>query len=440
MKLYEYARKAKKQYNEQKIEALGRYLSPVRRIEKVAPIAGDRVVAMTFDDGPMNMPPNPVNVEFKSQDSLTKLLVEIMDFYGAKGTFNVIGTTADNYPDKLGKLNSPTWGGIKSDHYPKFNEDALGGVRNQPELVKLLIEHGHELSNHGYNHILFGSNKLVYGRRNHLSSLFETAKELNELHNLIKNDFDIKMKFGRPAHYIDKIPDGFSAYDAYTLLEYNYLAASFDGGGWMPTVGDYNLDIDKMVKPFERALHENANGLNGQIIFQKDGYNMSMQTPVAHGLKKHLELLTTEGYRVITTSELIEISPFEDVPTDSDYIEKIRALEKKGQVIGFRNNTFKPEKKLTLGEMITMTLTKHDYSEFLRKEVLAGKYVKEYRKHPYFVGYKKYDMIDKINKSNVDATPLDIEKFFYEKLGREVNLGDGHDKRTITRREFIELL
>ena len=110
MKLYEYARKVNKVLKEKKKEEAGRYLSPVRRLERFAPVTGDRIVAMTFDDGPMNMPPEPVNEKFAARESLTALLLEIMKAYGAAGTFDVIGSTKENYPDEAGPVHSTRWG------------------------------------------------------------------------------------------------------------------------------------------------------------------------------------------------------------------------------------------------------------------------------------------------------------------------------------------
>ena len=102
-----------------------------------------------------------------------------------------------------------------------------------------------------------------------------------------------------------------------------YLAASFDGGGWLPTEGDYDKDVDKMVKVLKRALQQSKDSLNGQIIFHKDGYNMSLMTPVAHALPKHLELLVNEGYKVVTVTDLLKLSPFEDIDTKAEYLSLI---------------------------------------------------------------------------------------------------------------------
>ena len=98
------------------------YLSPVRRIDRVA--VKERVVAMTFDDGPCRLPANP------SSDGkpLTLSLLETLEKYGAKGTFDIVGDTSKNSPDMPGKEGSASWGGVRFDHYPDFGKDADGGA------------------------------------------------------------------------------------------------------------------------------------------------------------------------------------------------------------------------------------------------------------------------------------------------------------------------
>lgn len=434
MKLYEYARKVNKVLKEKKKEEAGRYLSPVRRIERFAPVRGERLAAMTYDDGPMNMAPNPINEKYEAKESLTELLMEIMGAYGAAGTFNVIGSTKENYPDKAGPVHTARWGGTKHDHYPRFGKDELAGALNQPALIDKLLKNGNELSNHGYRHMLFGPNKMVYGSRSHFMSLGEVIGDLVRLHTLIEDKHHVTMAFSRPPHYIDRIPDGYNSYDAYALVGYDYLSASFDGGGWLSSTGDYKADIDKMVAPLERALRSNPDGLNGQIIFQKDGYNQSLMTPVAHALEEHLRLLQENGYRVVPVGTLKKLSPFEDIDTGADYIEKLRDLDRKGYVIGYKNNTFKPDKLLTHGEMLTMTLTKADYSTFLKEEVLGKGYHKQYKAHPYFVAYRKYGLLDQIGRSNETVSVDDVRKFMNEKVHADFS---AEPKREVYRREYL---
>jgi hypothetical protein len=159
-----------------------------------------------------------------------------------------------------------------------------------------------------------------------------------------------------------------------------------------------------MVEPLRKALELDKNALNGHIIFQKDGCNMSLETPVAHALYEQLELLHKYGYKVVTVSELIGESPFSDYgPSDEGYYYA-RALDRAGYIVGYKNNTFQPERDLTFGELITMTTPKDLYvakaksrRTSLRKDFDYNKYNMEAidkvesfvdPKHPYASHYK----------------------------------------------------
>lgn len=367
MKLYDLARKAKHKYKEYVKQQAGRYLSPVRRLERVAPPSGGRFVAMTFDDGPTTMPTNPP----RSERGLTDDLLDTLKAYNAHGTFDAIGTTEFNYPDTAGPVGSFTWGGIAYDHYPDFGMDSMAGVKNRPELVKRILDEGHELTNHGYRHILFGPNPIVYGKRISFDGIKDVIEDLNTLHTLAQDEFGATMKMSRPPHYVDSTRDGHNAYDAYRYMNYQYMAASFDGGGWQVS-GDYRKDVDAMIAPLKRALDANPDALNGQIIFQKDGCNMSKQTPVADGLGAQLELLSELGYKVITVSELIAMSPFEDTPDTDPVHESARRLINAGYCIARKNNHLYPDRSINLGELLTMSAAPQATLESYRAWVDAG--------------------------------------------------------------------
>ena len=107
MRLYTLARKVNKKFKEKQKERAGRFLSPVRRIERFSVNEDEKLVSMTFDDGPMNMPINPVIDPKYKNWGLTSVLIDIMKDYNARGTFNIIGTTEYNYPDKPGRIHKP---------------------------------------------------------------------------------------------------------------------------------------------------------------------------------------------------------------------------------------------------------------------------------------------------------------------------------------------
>jgi len=326
-------------------EQLAKHLSVARRIERIAPPRDRLVVAMTFDDGPTAAPARPGDGR-----GLTDLLLRALAEYGAHGTFDVIGTTADNYPDEEGRLGTALWSGTKFDHYPEFGRDALAGVVNQPDLARRIIAEGHELSNHGYNHIAFGPFRMVYGSRTFLDDSEACVADIKRLHDFVQDEFGYEMKLSRPPHYIDRTADGLSSYDVYARLGYNYLAASFDGGGWLPGT-DYKSEVERMVAAVERALKRDPGSLNGQIIFQKDGYNMAKRSPVVDALPRQLVLLKQCGYQVLTVSELLAINPVSDVPPADSASAPLRALLAAGYPVAYRDNTARLDRLLTVGEL-----------------------------------------------------------------------------------------
>lgn len=342
------AKKVKHHFQDQIRERTPVYLSPVRRIEQVA--ARERICAMTFDDGPCRLPASPDNFQGKP---LTLVLAETLERYGARGTFDVVGDTSANYPDQAGKHGSASWGGIAYDHYPDFGKDAEGGAVHCPELIQRLLDGGHEITSHTYSHVLFGRKPLVYGKRNYLQGLEPVEEDLKKLHSLMEEKWGYAIRMGRPPHYVDGIQGGFTSYDAYALMGYQYLAASFDGAGWLP-LASYEAEVEATWRPMEQRLRENPDYFCGQIIFQKDGFNMARRTPVADGLGRQLQLLTEYGYRVVTVSELLERAPFRDVPPDSDAARAAKRLLEQGWCVAYRDNTLRPEAALTRGELAMM--------------------------------------------------------------------------------------
>ena len=403
MILYDLARRAKHVLKEyQKSRDCG-YVTPVRRIEKVYPPKGRRIVAMTFDDGPTDIETNP-NI---SADGLTLHLLKTLESFGARGTFDVIGTTEYNYPDVAGKHGSFTWGGVKFDHYPDIEKDSRAGAKNKPELISRILSGGHEITNHGYRHVLFGKMSVVYGDREYFKTIHEVIEDIMTLDKLMLDEYGYKMKLSRPPHYVDKIPDGKNSYDVYRYAGYNYMAASFDGGGWLPT-GDFESDVNAMVEPLRLALEENPDSLNGQIIFQKDGYSMARLTPVAAALPKQLELLKNYGYEVVTVSELLSLSSFADCEN-----EDATALANAGYTVAYRNNTLQPGRVLTFGELVCTAVSPETtlcaYRKFVDTKYstdgLDASAAKSYgvdEKNPYFISFCVAAELGIIDASNSD--------------------------------------
>jgi peptidoglycan/xylan/chitin deacetylase (PgdA/CDA1 family) len=338
----------RKIYRNLKNAPLASRLHIVRRINRVFPPEGKRLVAITFDDGPCAGPARPSSV------AVTTMILDTLKEFDAKGTFDVIGSTESKYPDKKGKNGGPYWNGVSFDHYPEYGEDKLAGVLNQKDLTKRIAGEGHELSNHGYTHGAFGPCKYPYWHRQFLPNYNAVLNDLQMLHDLVRDVVGIEMRFGRPAHYIDKIKGGKDAYDAYADMGYLYLGASFDGGGWQASAGDFETDIQRMILPLKDALTKDPDSLNGQIIFHKDGYNMSSEAPAPHGLKHQLEILRNYGYTVVTVSELLKLSPFTDIGSTHPVWKAAVSLVQNGYPVVYADNCVRPDRDLTFDGLRTM--------------------------------------------------------------------------------------
>lgn len=414
------AKKVKHHFQDQIRERTPVYLSPVRRIERVA--LDQRICAMTFDDGPCRLPANPD--EF-GRKPLTLVLAETLEKYGAAGTFDVVGDTSGNYPDQPGKEGEASWGGVAYDHYPDFGKDADGGVLHCPELVDRLLQGGHELTSHTYSHVLFGKKNLVYGKRHTLTGLDEAVADLEKLHALVKERHNYEISLSRPPHYVDGIAGGFSSYDAYAKLGYQYMAASFDGAGWLP-LASYETEVEATWKPIAQRLAENPDYFCGQIIFQKDGYNMARRSPIAHGLEKQLELLTAQGYRVVTVSRLMELSPFLDVPQTDPRGAAAKKLLEAGWCPAYRDNTLRLDNPLTRGELAMMAFgwKAVDARIALLRREEQPPWDDLRPDHPYaaplLLAYLDGCLSDRGDKTAPDApvTGEEVERFLSARLGR----------------------
>ncbi len=342
-------------------------LSYCRRIERVK--TTERVCAMTFDDGPMLLPATTGGADNRG---LTEVLLDVLDEFNAKGTFDVIGNTSENYPDVCGKSGSPQWGGVAYDHYPCFGQDQMGGALNASEVIARIIREGHQITNHGYRHILFGKKSVVYGKRRTLGSLDNVLEDLTRLDRLLQAE-GYRLRMARPPHYVDRIDRCFSSYDAYSAMGYLYLAASFDGAGWLPGKGENpeQAELDEMVLPMQKKLEQNPDFFCGQIIFQKDGYNMAKRTPVAVGLRHQLELLTQAGYRVVTVDELMKRSPFADIGREDRDFECFNTLIAR-RPIADTDNCLRPDKPMTAGELAMLLAPRCAAVEERLKQLNAG--------------------------------------------------------------------
>lgn len=334
-------------------------LSYTRRLERVK--TDRRICAMTFDDGPMDMPAAPDRFDGRA---LTDVLLDILAEFGAKGTFDVVGDTSENYPDEAGKVGSAAWGGVKYDHYPDIHHDDKGGAEHNDRLIRRILAEGHQITNHGYRHIIFGKKPFVYGARVYLGSLDKAVEDLQKLDRLMRDHYGYQISMSRPPHYVDRMQDGFTSYDVYDQMGYQYMAASFDGAGWLPSTASdpeeaLKAEVDAMVEPMRKVLEKDPDFFCGQIIFQKDGYNMGKRTPVAFGLRKQLELLKQYGYQVVTVEALMAESPFADLGREDPLFEKMNKLQREKAVV-YSDNRLRLDAPMTVGELAMLLAPKEE--------------------------------------------------------------------------------
>ncbi|MBQ8275924.1 MAG: hypothetical protein IJZ02_04800, partial [Clostridia bacterium] len=228
-----------------------------------------------------------------------------------------------------------------------------------------------------------GRKAYVYGKRVSLGTLDAAVEDLKKLDELMRRRYDYAITMHRPPHYVDRMQDGFTAYDVCDVMGYQYLAASFDGAGWLPAAASdpetaLAAEVEAMITPLRRRLEADPNAFCGQIIFQKDGYNMAKRTPVAFGLREQLALLQSYGYRVVTVAELMAESPFADVGRDDPDFDRFCALTQKRAVV-YADNRLRPEAPMTWGEL-AMLLTPKEEAIIRRHSMVRrrGKAV-----HPY---------------------------------------------------------
>lgn len=208
------------------------YVGYTRRIERVHTTR--RICAMTFDDGRWACPRRRTGSTAGRSRTCCSTRWRST---GARGSFDVIGDTSANYPDEAGKLGSAAWGGVRFDHYPDIHCDEQGGAEHNDRLIRRMLAEGHQITNHGYRHIIFGKKPFVYGAREYLPGFDAAVEDLTRLHTLMQTRYGYTMTLARPPHYVDKMTGGFTSYDVYDHMGYQYMAASFDGAGLAPVHG-----------------------------------------------------------------------------------------------------------------------------------------------------------------------------------------------------------
>ena len=188
-------------------------------------------IALTFDDGPCK--------------EYTEEILEILDEYGIKATFFVIGKCCENYPELLESIHS----------------------------------HGHEIGNHTYSH----------SRMRKLES--KTLKEeIRRTEEIVYEIISVRTTLFRPPEgaYSDEIGEICDS------LGYRTVLWSVDTCDWR------RPDADAIVSTVVK------NTASGSIILCHDNVVGKSNTPEA--LREFIPCLIRQGYEFVTVSELISAS------------------------------------------------------------------------------------------------------------------------------------
>ncbi len=186
-------------------------------------------IALTFDDGP--------------HKHYTDEILDILDEFGIKATFFVIGQNCEQ----------------------------------SPQTVQRIIDCGHEIGNHTYSHP-------------HLSVITtkELTDEINKTEKLLEECYNYRPKLFRP-------PEGvYSSEIAKALGELDYIPVL-----WTVDTTDW-----KHPTPEEITKNVTSNISAGRIILCHDYVSGKSSTPEA--LRSFIPELLSRGYVFVTVSELIK--------------------------------------------------------------------------------------------------------------------------------------
>ena len=186
-------------------------------------------IALTFDDGP--------------HPSQTERILDILDRYGVKATFFMIGINVENYPDA----------------------------------AREVVRRGHEIGNHTYHH-------------SHLKNLGEsqTSNEIEQCKNVLERVCEYRTHLFRP-------PEGYLSSDVLQCAEqgeYDLILWSVDTRDWECR------DASKISETVLSKIQA------GDIVLMHD-YVYKSKTPEA--LEIILPKLLALGYEPVTVGELLGI-------------------------------------------------------------------------------------------------------------------------------------
>ena len=185
-------------------------------------------IALTFDDGP--------------HPRLTPKILDVLDKYGIKATFFVIGVNAEYYPSALSEI----------------------------------VNQGHEIGNHTYSHP-------------HINDINKTdlKSEIEKCENTLLSATNCRTRLFRPP---EGMIDG-GVKSVLKNLDYKVILWDIDTRDWAQT------------PPQEIASHVIKNIKSGDIILMHD--YISYNSPTVEALEIFVPILIEKGYNFVVISELI---------------------------------------------------------------------------------------------------------------------------------------
>ncbi|MBI4295698.1 MAG: polysaccharide deacetylase family protein [Chloroflexi bacterium] len=216
--------------------------------------ARERVVALTFDDGP--------------NEPYTSEILDILNKYDVKATFFVVGMNVERYPDT----------------------------------ARRMLSEGHVLGNHSYSH-----------KANHAISNFG-VKDFKRAEEAIYNTTGVIPHLYRPPHG-KKTPWELSGLRKAGLIEVNWTVSTNELHRELvfgkPTPEMVAKDIISEITPGKIILLHDGYGTNHNDA--KSDKSLTVQA-----LPLIIERLQVKGYRFLTVPELLNVSAYNRVPTYVD--------------------------------------------------------------------------------------------------------------------------
>ncbi|ABF39402.1 polysaccharide deacetylase [Candidatus Koribacter versatilis Ellin345] len=219
--------------------------------------SSDKKIAITFDDGP--------------DPTWTPKIMEVLDKYGVKGTFFLIGVQAEKYP----------------------------GV------MKKLYDDGHEIGNHTFTHPDISSVSRSY---------FKTV-ELNLTERLFAAKLGVKPVLFRPPYSIDQEPDTADQVGPLELAQdmgYITVGDKIDTNDWRDdprkTAPEMFTEVMNNLPPCKPTNFLTC----GNVILMHDGGGDRSETVKA--LNLIIPAMQARGYKIVPVSELLGKTRAEVMP------------------------------------------------------------------------------------------------------------------------------